>query len=136
MSTIKEKHGLAESGVLHLKDAAGELMYAEGADGKPDESKPIRVHVHGPGSKIYGRAKLRESQRLLDRMQKTGKVKASAEEMMADRVEFLVAVTKAIENADDAPHDLYSDPETMHIRDQVSEYVNETANFKRAPSTN
>lgn len=132
--SIKDKHGLAASGVLHLKDPAGALMYADGSDGNPDESKPIRVHVYGPGSKEFARAKLRESQRVFDRMQRAGKSKVSAEDMLADRVDFLVAITKEIENADDDPRDLYTDPETSHIRDQVSEYVSETANFPKAPA--
>ena len=35
MSSLK-KYEMAETAVLHLRDAADELMYADGADGKPE----------------------------------------------------------------------------------------------------
>lgn len=130
------KFEMQETGSLHLRDAGGELMYADGADGKPDTSKPITWHGFGPGSKEYERALTTRNARALERLRKKGKTEGTATEIKQDSINFLVACTDRIDNVDDEVKDVFSNQKLSFIRDQVNEYLNETENFKPASSTN
>lgn len=123
------KFEMEETGVLHLKDAGGVLMYADGADGKPDAAKPMRVRVYGPGSKQYAAATNSRANHNLDLMKVKGKTKESQEEAARVNAEFLVACTHSFENIDDAPIDVYMNQRLSFIRDQIALFLNETGNF-------
>jgi hypothetical protein len=120
---------MAETGVLHLRDASDEPMYADGADGKPDHSKPLRAHLYGPGSKQYAKAMNDKQNHNVDLLKRKGKTKESVEEFSRSNAEFLVACTASLENIDEAPIDVYMDQQLSFIRDQIAVFLNETNNF-------
>ena len=136
MSTLKQFE-MQEIGIVHLRDASDALMYATGPDGEPDPSKPIRAHMYGPGSKQYARALSAKAARWLKFRERKGKADQSAEEKALDQTEFLVACTKMIENAESDTGDtgeaffaeVYANDKLSFIRDQVSAFANDTANF-------
>ena len=123
------KYEMAETGVLHLKDAANKLMYADGENGKPDKSKPMRVHLYGPGSKQYARALNAKQNHHVDLLKSGGKTEESAEEAAQSNAEFLTACTHSFENIDDAPMDVYLNQKLSFIRDQIAVFLKETGNF-------
>lgn len=140
MSSLK-RYRMAETGVLHLKDATGQLMYAE-TDGKPDRSKPMRIHLYGPGSKQYARALNDRLNHGVDLQKQRGKTKESVDEAQLVNAEFLVGCTQSFENIESDSGatgealwmETYTDQQLSFIRDQISVFVNETANFSK-PST-
>lgn len=134
------KQELADVFVLHLKDAADELMYAAGSDGEPDRTKPQRVHIYGPGTKQGARAQAERNGRTIERMQRKGKMKMSADETMQDRAEYAAAVTKSFENidsdkgatGDDLFMEVYLNPKLVHLVEQVEAGARSYANFSKA----
>ena len=143
MSTLKQ-YEMLEIGIVHLRDASDEPMYAVGADGKPDLLKPIRVHVYGPGSKQYANAMSAKAARWLKHRERKGRADQTAEEKALDQTEFLVACTKEIENAESDTgatgaaffNEVYSNTRLSFIATQVMTYMNETANFTSGSTTN
>jgi len=133
---------MAETGVLHLKDAEDALMYADGADGKPDLAQPMRIHLYGPGSKQYARALNERQNHNVDLLKRKGKTKESAEEAARTNAEFLAGCTQSFENIESDSGtsgealwmETYTDQGLSFIRDQVAAFLNETSNFSR-PST-
>lgn len=130
-------------GVLHLKDANDEPMYAPGEDGKPDESKPIQVHLWGPGSQQYARAAHARGLRYVGLLNaKGGKPKETAEEATLSTAKFLTACTKRWDNVesdtgatgDELSMEIYTNPRLMFIREQVGPFVANTANFTKGSS--
>jgi hypothetical protein len=142
MSTLKQ-YEMQEIGIVHLRHASDEPMYAVGADGTPDLSKPIRVHVYGPGSKQYANAMSAKAARWLKHRERKGKADQTAEEKALDQTEFLVACTKEIENAESDTgatgaaffNEVYSNTRLSFIATQVMTYMNETANFTSGSTT-
>lgn len=128
MSSLK-RFEMAETGVLHLRDAGNALMYADGENGEPDESKPMRVHLYGPGSKQYARAVNERANRQVDLLKSTGKTNESAEDATRLNAEFLTECTQSFENIDDKPMDVYANQKLSFIRDQIAAFVKETSNF-------
>lgn len=141
MSSLK-KHELVDVSVLHLRDAEDELMYADGADGQPDPEKPQRIQLYGPGTKQFARATAERNNRMLERAQRKGKLKMTAEEAIQDRADFVAAVTKSMENIDsdhghtgaDLHMEVYLNPKLGYIAEQAETWARNTANFK-PPST-
>jgi hypothetical protein len=133
MSSLS-KYEMAETGVLHLRDASDALMYADNDKGQPDPSKPMRVHLYGPGSKQYARAMNDKQNHNVDLLKRKGKTKESPEEATQSNAEFLAACTHSFENIDDAPLDVYLNQKLSFIRDQISVFLNETANFTKGSS--
>lgn len=139
-----EKYAMVESAALHLKDANDELMFADGADGKPDPGKPMRVHVYGPGSKQFQRASAIRNSKFVERLKKKGKGDATPEEQAREQTEFLSSITKAFENiaGDGLVSDaevfakVYSDLSLSFIAMQVGAFAPDTANFSKGSSTN
>ncbi len=129
------KYEMAETGVLHLRDAADNLMYADGADGQPDLTKPMRAHLYGPGSKQYAKAQNARQNHNVDLLKRKGKTKESAEEALGEQAEFLAACTQSLENIDDAPFDVYSNIKLSFIATQVGVWLNETGNFTKGSQT-
>jgi len=136
------KYRMAETGVLHLKDAEDALMYADGADGKPDLTKPMRIRLYGPGSKQYARALNERQNHNVDLLKRKGKTKESAEEAARTNAEFLTGCTQAFENIESDSGttgealwmETYTDQGLSFVRDQVAAFLNETSNFS-TPST-
>lgn len=138
MNNLK-KFALQPTSTLHLRDGADELMYADGPDGKPDESKPMQIRLFGPGTKKFHAAKARASNRSIDRVKKKGKSDQSAEEQLKETAEFLAECTDGFENieVDDLTGEalykaVYADAELCFIAKQVDMYLGETANFTKS----
>ena len=123
------KFALEQTAVIHIRDGADNLMYAD-----KEEAKPMQIHVYGPGTKAYAAAEKRNTDRMMENLRRKGKA-ADAAEM---RVDFLSAITKSFENIDyDALKDealhraVYSDTSIRFIADQVNAYVGDTVNFTK-----
>lgn len=137
------KKRVAPTAPLHLKDAAGQLMYAEGADGKPDKTRPCRVWLHGPGSARFVATKESVEHEAFE-LARTNKGDISAEQgvlTVKRRATFLTAVTDRWENieatddagnpltGDDLSMAIYGDVELGYITDQCDKFTVGWANF-------
>ncbi|MFA7278638.1 MAG: hypothetical protein WC100_00920 [Sterolibacterium sp.] len=138
-----KKFAVEPTSRLHLRDADDELMYVAGADGKPDKSKPIAVNLYGPGSKQYAKAQAAQQNRMMDKLKRKGKTEQSAEQIAAEKAEFLSAITASWENmeydgliGDDLSNAVYSDIRIGFIADQATKHVGDWANFSKASVTN
>lgn len=126
---------MEETGVLHLRDAGDQLMYAPVGEGEPE--KPVRVHLYGPGSKQYARASNDKANRQVDLLKAKGKTRESVEEATLSNARFLAGCTKSFENVDsdtgatgdDLSMEIYTNPRLSFIRDQVAAFIAETSNF-------
>jgi hypothetical protein len=138
---------VSETSTLHLKDAEGNLLYADGpagADGKPSKL-PVQVTVFGPGSREYAQVAARKSNRTFARLRKKGKIDQSADEITEERAADLAAKTLSFENLDveegvpattrDHFRQIYADLSLGFIADQVSEYLDEWENFRKRSAT-
>lgn len=119
------------TGTIHIKDATGEPLY--------DGDKPVRIVVHGPGSRAYGVVESRQTARAIKRMNDNdGKLTtATSEERLAETAEDLADVTIAFENltygdlkGKDAFAALYADPELGYITKQVTKHLADWGNFR------
>lgn len=141
MSNLK-KYALVATVAHQLRDGNDELMFADGPDGKPDESKPMKVHVFSPGTKVFAKARAAQANRNMDRYKKKGKSDMTAEDQTKDTAEFLAAVTDRFENIEvDALTDkalfmaVYSDLELCFIPAQIDKLLSDTANFTATSPT-
>lgn len=135
---------VADTASIHLKNAAGELLYADGDAGE----KPVRIVIYGPGSRAYGVVESRQSARALKRMQDNdGKITAaSAEERVKETAEDLAALTVRFENfayppAGDAQgaelfEAVYRDQKLGFIARQVTKHLADWGNFKPGSAGN
>lgn len=135
-----KKFAVSPTSRLHLRDAAGELMYAEDANGNQDLSKPMAVNLYGPGSKEYVKAQTEMNNRIVARLQKK-KTDQTPEQTVADKAKFLAGCTESWENVEcDAltgnPLSIavYSSSEIGFIAEQVGTHIGEWGNFSK-PST-
>ena len=133
---------VAATAALHVKSPAGELLFAD-----DERTLPVRIHVHGPGSRAYGVVESRQSARALKRMQDNdGKITAATpEERVAETAEDLAAITAGFENFEYQP-DGAADPVTGEdlyravyanqglgfITKQVAKFVGDWGNFSAA----
>lgn len=136
MTTNLKKFALVATVAHQLRDGNDEPMFADGPDGKPDESKPMIAHMFGPGTKKFANAKAAQANRNMDRYKKKGKSDLSAEDQTKDTAEFLAACTDRLENIEvDALTDkalfmaVYSDLEYCFIPAQLDKLLSDTANF-------
>lgn len=130
------KFAVVTTNRLHLRSANDELMYAEGADGAPDLTKPLLVHLHGPGSREYAAAQSAQQNRMVDVLKRRGKTKQSAEDSAAEHAEFLAACTASMENVEydglegDALHRaVYVDRSIGFVAEQVARFLGDWGNF-------
>lgn len=138
------KYEMLEEGVLHLRDATDEPMYAEDENGEPDLKRPMRITVYGPGSKVHAQAQNARQNRTLRRLQRKGKVEMTVEEDIRDKAEFAKDITKSMENCeelsnkgatgDELPAEIYSNLKLSFVVHQVFAYATNTSNFS-PPST-
>lgn len=122
---------VAATGTIHVKDAAGEPLY--------DGDKPVRIIVHGPGSRAFATVRSRQTARIVARMNENdGKVtSATAEEELAERVEDLSALTISFDGLTDDDKSgaelfasVYGDPELGFIANQVEKHLRDWGKFK------
>lgn len=122
---------VAATGAIHVKNAAGEPLY--------DGDKPVRIIVHGPGSRAFGAVESRQTARALKRMNENdGKVTApTAEERRVETAEDLATVTVAFEHLSyedkkgpELFEAVYSDPELGFITKQVTKHLADWGNFQ------
>ncbi len=133
---------VAATAALHLKNPAGEMLFAD-----DKRELPILIHLHGPGSKAYGVVESRQSARALKRMQDNdGKITAATpEERVAETAEDLAALTSHFENfeyqpagasepviGEDLHRAVYADQSLGFITRQVTKFVGDWGNFSAA----
>lgn len=130
------KFAVEETGVIHLRDGADELMYAD-----EDQKKPITITVYGPGSKQFAAAQARQNNRTMELIRKKRNVSRSAADIKADDAEFLASCTKEFGNISYDKLEgealfkaVYSDPTLGFITDQVNKYLGDWANFTKSAS--
>ncbi len=126
---------------VHLKNPATDMPMYDGVDekGNPDQSKPVKILIFGPGSKEY-----REAGSIATNKQiKRGKKGLTAQVINEDRLDILVACTIGFENfnyggAAFSPatvRSLYSDADMGWVREQVEEQMGDFGNFLPTVST-
>lgn len=127
---------VADTATIHVKNAAGEPLYADA-----ERTKPVQIVVHSPGSKAYGVVESRQSARIVKRMQENdGKpTAATAEERIRETAEDLAALTVRFENLSYPPagdaqgvelfEALYRDQRLGFIARQVTKTIGDWANF-------
>jgi hypothetical protein len=137
-----KKFAVAATAVLHLRDANDELMYKDGDDGQPDLTKPMRVHLYGPGSKQFAKASARNSNLNVERIKKKGKADQTAEEKTQETAEFLTTCTAKFENIEfeelqgEFLHKaVYSYLPLGFVAKQVNEFLGDWGNFTTASTT-
>lgn len=128
-----------DTAVIHIKNAKGELLYADA-----DRKKPIEIVVYGPGSDAYGVVEARQSARTIKRMQDNdGKITvAPYEDRLKETAEDLAAITIEFRNFAYPPAEgangaalftaVYADPKLGFIAKQVTKFVGDWGNFKGA----
>lgn len=138
-------------GVLHLKDAAGDLMYAENEDGSPDLDRPCRVRLHGPGSPKFVACKQQIERDALENGKNANeKEKARGQDKLIDdivtgkrRIDWLVKITDGWENieltaekgemltGENLSRAIYEDIALGFLTDQCDVYTVKWANFTK-----
>ncbi|HEX8585062.1 MAG TPA: hypothetical protein VF680_11695 [Allosphingosinicella sp.] len=133
------KTAVQDTASIHLKDAAGELLYADA-----ERKKPVQIVIYGPGSAAFGLVEGRQSTRAVKRMQDNdGKITvAPMEDRVREAAEDLAAITVRFENLSYPPAGnaegtalftaLYADQTLGFIAKQVSRFVADWGNFKAA----
>ena len=121
---------LDDIATLTVQDASGfeDMLY---------NGLPVTIDIYGPGSAqavkmlhASGRKAALRTTALI-----RGKVSQKAgEEADEERVDKLVAITKAINNFPypGGPRGVYANPKLVYIADQVDTFFNDKSNFKRA----
>lgn len=121
----------AATGAVHIKNAAGEPLF--------EGENPVRIIVHGPGSRAFGTVKSRQTARALKRMNDNeGKITApTADESRQEVAEDLATVTISFENLTYGDlsgaalfEAFYADPELGYITNQVTKHLADWGNFR------
>ncbi|WP_380925481.1 hypothetical protein [Sphingomonas leidyi] len=145
MTTLLDitQQSVAETGTLHVKNAAGQPLYADA-----ERKKPVRIKLYGPGSDAFAAIEAAQSARALKRMQDNdGKITPpTAEEKAKETAEDLSAITIGFENfayppAGDAQgvalfQAVYADRKLGFITNQVTKFLADWGNFKPEPAGN
>lgn len=130
------KFSVQETARLHLRDANDQLLYDNG-----DNSKPVIVILHGPGSQVYAKAQAAQNNRMLDLLKNKGKVSQTAEQKTHETAEFLADCTAGFENLEyenltggSLARAVYADISIGFVAEQVTRFIGDWANFTK-PST-
>jgi len=127
---------VTDTAPLHLKNAAGEPLYADA-----ERTKPVRIILHSPGSKAFSAVETAQSARAVKRLKANdGEITATtAEERLQQTAEDLAVLTVRFENftyppAGDAQgadlfKAVYADPKIGFIAKQVSKFLTDWSNF-------
>jgi hypothetical protein len=117
--------------VQHADSKRGDLL---GTDGEP-----VTIELYGSGSRQAVQAALKAGRDAQARLQNIvrGKIDSKAPEKAEEElVDKLVRCTARISpNFPVSPHDLYSNPKLGYIKRQVQAFLDDDANFAKAPST-
>ena len=129
--------GVAATAAIHVKNAAGEPLYAD-----DERTLPVRIIVHSPGSKAYGVVEARQTARVMKRANDNdGKFTAATpEERIVETAEDLASITVAFENftygenltGEELYRAVYLDPALGFIVKQVNKFSGEWGNFSAA----
>lgn len=131
------KEAVDDTATIHVKNAAGELLYADAK-----REKPVQIVIYGPGSAAFGVVEARQTGRAVKRMQDNdGKIAvAPFEERRAEAADDLAALTVKFVNfayppAGDAEGEklfaaVYRDPKLGFIAKQVQQTVSDWGKFK------
>jgi hypothetical protein len=124
------QYAAKDTATLHLKDAAGNLMFK----GEGDAALPRRVIVYGPGTKQHAQALAKKQTASLNRIRKTGD--QSPDEQLQEDAEFLATVTHSFENVElrdlsgrELALAIYRERKLGFIAEQVGRYQADWANF-------
>jgi hypothetical protein len=131
-----------ETTVIHLKNAAGELMFADA-----ERQLPCQIELYGPGSTPFGvneaRQNARQTKRFNDNEMKL--TSQDHEEQVRETAEDLASVTKRFINFGYAPaagaqgHDLfravYADTKLGFIVKQVQKTLRDWSAFRKGSET-
>jgi len=131
---------ISKTGEVPVRNAQGEKQYD--ADGKL-----LTITVHSPGTKAFNAAQhsrnLRNSDRMVNKMQGKADGKQTADDAIEERAEFLAAITVSFNNfgiegltGKAAFAKVYEDLELGHIADDVEKFIGDRANFMRASMVN
>ena len=123
---------LDESATLTVQNAKGDDDLV-GADG----INPVTIDLYGGGSRQMVKAQHKAGNAAQLRLQQLvrGKIDKKAAELAdAELVEKLVTCTKAINNFPIAPADLYANVKLGYITRQVQKFLDDDANFAKAPT--
>lgn len=131
---------ISKTGEVPVRNAQGEKQYD--ADGKL-----LTITVHSPGTKAFNAAQharqLRNSDRMVNKMQGKADGKQTAEDATEERAEFLTAITISFNNFGIDGQtgramfaSVYGDLELGHIADDVEKFVGDRANFIRPSTSN
>ncbi|SFK44661.1 hypothetical protein SAMN03159338_4278 [Sphingomonas sp. NFR04] len=127
---------VADTAALHLKNAAGEPLYADA-----ERTKPVQIILHSPGSKAFSAVETAQSARAVKRLKANdGEITATtAEERLQQTADDLAMLTVRFENfayppAGDAQgaelfKAVYADPKLGFIAKQVSKFLTDWSNF-------
>lgn len=133
---------VADTAPIHLKDAAGDHLYADA-----EKTKPVRIMVYGPGSKQFAAIEAKQTNRAVKRMQDNdGKVAvASPEQRTKEQAEDLAAITVGFENFAYPPAEgkqgaelfeaFYLDQKLGFMHQQVLKALRDWGNFKPGSAT-
>jgi len=128
---------VADTAAIHVKNAAGEPLYADDA-----RTQPVRIIAHGPGSPAYALVESRQTARALKRMNDNeGKMTApTAEEALAERAEDLATLTVRFEHLEDGEksgdelfRSVYGNPKLGFIAAQFAKFLKDWGNFQIGP---
>lgn len=130
---------ISKTGEVPVRNALGEKQC--------DGDKLLSITVHSPGTKAFNAAsharQLRNSDRMVNKMQGKADGKQTAEDATEERAEFLAAITISFNNfgvegltGKAAFAKVYEDLELGHIADDVEKFVGDRANFMRASMLN
>lgn len=117
---------LADTSALELELPNGDPMLFDGAQ--------VRVHLHGPATEKYAKAKSamdkEAAKRVFAAMGGKGRKKSDNDDRDADAA-FLVAVTERFENFPypGGAEAIYREPKLRYIADQVRGHLNDLGNF-------
>lgn len=129
----------ADTATIHIKDAAGELMFADS-----ERTKPCQIEIWGPGSEVAAAVEARQTARALKRFQDNdGKLSApSQDEAQRETAEDLAAITRRFINFNYSPaanaegadlfRAVYADRKLGFLVKQVQQAHKDWGKFKSA----
>lgn len=128
---------VADTAIIHVKNAAGEPMFADG-----DKTKPVQIEIWGPGSEAAALVESRETARAVKRAHDNdGKfMPPSSDEALREKAEDLATITRrfinfsysAAPNAEGAElfQAVYSDRKIGFLTRQVEQGRKDWGKFK------
>jgi hypothetical protein len=122
---------VADTAIIHLKDAAGELLY--------DGGEPVAIEIYGPGSKAFGVVEARQSARAIKRYQENDQQLSVPpyEERLKEAAEDLAAITVSFRRLSCGEltgtalfEAVYANPKLGYITRQVQKALADWGKFK------